>query len=281
MKLILSRKGFDSSSGGCPSPIFPDGSLYALPIPDKSSSIRYNDIVCPQAPLKDLLSHLTAKRVKGGDRAHLDPDLVVAAYPRLEGWRPVLGQTGAAQGHLAKQGVGVGDVFLFFGLFREVEKLNRRWRFVPGSRPRHVLWGWLQIGTVLKVDELPPGMDWLAYHPHLHGRQDRNNTLYVASEGMCLGGKALNLPGAGVFDRLEDKLRLTAKSAVNTSDWELPAWIYPAPGREPLSYHAKASRWRLEGDACFLSSVYRGQEFVLDASVYPEALGWLRSLFRS
>ena len=25
MRLILSRKGFDSSSGGCPSPIFPDG----------------------------------------------------------------------------------------------------------------------------------------------------------------------------------------------------------------------------------------------------------------
>ena len=33
MKLILSRKGFDSQSGGCPSPIFPNGTLYSLPIP--------------------------------------------------------------------------------------------------------------------------------------------------------------------------------------------------------------------------------------------------------
>jgi len=33
MKFILSRKGFDSKSGGYPSPIFPDGSLISLPIP--------------------------------------------------------------------------------------------------------------------------------------------------------------------------------------------------------------------------------------------------------
>ena len=32
-KLILSRKGFDSGSGGCPSPIFPDGTMFSLPIP--------------------------------------------------------------------------------------------------------------------------------------------------------------------------------------------------------------------------------------------------------
>ena len=37
MKLILSRKGFDSQSGGCPSPIFPNGTLYSLPIPHDHS----------------------------------------------------------------------------------------------------------------------------------------------------------------------------------------------------------------------------------------------------
>src|ERR1035441_4619606 len=31
MKLILSRKGFDSSAGGKPSPIFPDGTMISLP----------------------------------------------------------------------------------------------------------------------------------------------------------------------------------------------------------------------------------------------------------
>ena len=32
-RIILSRKGFDSSSGGVASPIFSDGSLCSLPIP--------------------------------------------------------------------------------------------------------------------------------------------------------------------------------------------------------------------------------------------------------
>ena len=44
MKLILSRKGFDSSSGGYPSPIFPDDTLCSLPIPDCYSKIKYSDI---------------------------------------------------------------------------------------------------------------------------------------------------------------------------------------------------------------------------------------------
>ena len=44
MKLILSRKGFDSSYGKVPSPIFPDDRMLSLPIPDKSSVIKYSDI---------------------------------------------------------------------------------------------------------------------------------------------------------------------------------------------------------------------------------------------
>ncbi len=35
VKLILSRKGFDSSSGGVPSPIFSDGRMLSLPIPEQ------------------------------------------------------------------------------------------------------------------------------------------------------------------------------------------------------------------------------------------------------
>ena len=33
MKLILSRKGFDSEFGGCPSPILSDDELISFPIP--------------------------------------------------------------------------------------------------------------------------------------------------------------------------------------------------------------------------------------------------------
>jgi len=44
MRIILSRKGFDSGSGGCPSPIFPDGSMFAMPIPYEPSPVRYEDL---------------------------------------------------------------------------------------------------------------------------------------------------------------------------------------------------------------------------------------------
>ena len=33
MKIILSRKGFDSANGGAASPLFDDGSAVSLPIP--------------------------------------------------------------------------------------------------------------------------------------------------------------------------------------------------------------------------------------------------------
>ena len=45
MRLILSRKGSDTSFGSVPSPIFPDGRMVSLPIPDKSSSVTCGDIL--------------------------------------------------------------------------------------------------------------------------------------------------------------------------------------------------------------------------------------------
>ncbi len=44
MKVILSRKGFDSQYGGKPSPILPDGRLISLPIPSQDDKLRYSDL---------------------------------------------------------------------------------------------------------------------------------------------------------------------------------------------------------------------------------------------
>ena len=43
MKVILSRKGFDSCYGGHPSPILPDGRMISLPIPSSEDLICYKD----------------------------------------------------------------------------------------------------------------------------------------------------------------------------------------------------------------------------------------------
>ncbi len=49
----------------------------------------------------------------------------------------------AAQAVLEREGVGPGDLFLFFGWFRRVEVCGGVFRFVKGAPDVHVLWGWL------------------------------------------------------------------------------------------------------------------------------------------
>ncbi|MCG8668033.1 MAG: hypothetical protein MI867_01345 [Pseudomonadales bacterium] len=276
MRLILSRKGFDSSAGGCPNPIFPDGRLFALPIPDDRSTIQYKEIAFEDIPVGRLVHQLTKARVKGHHGAHLDPDLLESAFERQPGWRPLLGQTGSAQGHLQKQQVQQGDVFLFFGLFRPVELFNRKWRFVPGAPSCHHLWGWLQIGEIKKVDsEDVQSSQWLKYHPHLQVSGDEYNTLYIADDKRRKSA-AMNF-SSGIFPTSDCKLTLTAADSSKPSYWQLPSWFYPQD-KPPLSYHHNLSRWDLKGGDCFLQSAARGQEFVLDLDFYPDALPWLKDL---
>ncbi|MEZ4682601.1 MAG: hypothetical protein R2932_51180 [Caldilineaceae bacterium] len=62
MKIILSRKGFDSSSGGVASPILPDGTLLSLPIPDATGPITYADLEWQGHAVGTLVESLTRKR---------------------------------------------------------------------------------------------------------------------------------------------------------------------------------------------------------------------------
>ena len=282
MRLILSRKGFDSSAGGCPNPVLPDGSLCVLPIPDQASRIRYRDVMFQQRRLDRLVRDLTGGRIRGSHGAHLDPDLIASAYPRADGWRPVLGQTGAAQGHLRNQGVRAGDLFLFFGVFRNAEIHQRRWRFVPGSRPFHAIWGWLHVAEVHAVDELPTSaLPWADYHPHRHGRPDFGNTLYVSSSSFQWSNGTEALPGSGVFPELQEALVLTDPDSRLPTRWRLPSAFFPGGDRPPLSYHSRPDRWLLAPPWCYLTAAARGQEFVLDLDAYPELTDWLTGLLRT
>ena len=108
------------------------------------------------------------------DRCHLDPDIDAAVLraPRPPGWRGSLGQVGAARSHLVNQGVGRDDVFVFWGLFRPVERAEGGWRFV--GKPEHRIFGWLQVAEALVVGEdwrsALRRYPWLEGHPHLNSR---------------------------------------------------------------------------------------------------------------
>ena len=75
MQIVLSRKGFDSGSGGKPSPLFPDKRMLSIPIPDSRSKIRYSDVTWQELHLGSLVEDLTNGDVLPSHRAHLDPDL--------------------------------------------------------------------------------------------------------------------------------------------------------------------------------------------------------------
>lgn len=279
MRIILSRKGFDSAAGGCPSPIFPDGRLFSLPIPDKKSPIVYSDIQFEGMNVGELVSQLTRDPKRIRHFAHLDPDLRSEAISRLPGWRPLMGQAGSAQGHLRNEGIQPGDIFIFFGSFRPVEQTRSEWRFKRDEKARHVIWGWLQIGEIRKVDDLPAdAMLWARYHPHFAYGPDKANTLYLATEHLNLNGEVSGIPGAGTFSGIDDRLLLTAPRAEKQSQWRLPSCFYPREGKSRLSFHPDVSQWVLDGELCSFNSAARGQEFVFDAGTDEGPVIWIKTL---
>src|SRR5688572_5013123 len=111
MKIILSRKGFDSVAGGVPSPIFPDGTMFSLPIPDYGYADgprrHYKDVDTPRGNLGTIVHDLTEYKIDPSSRVHLDPDLYEGSLqPRPEDWRPAFGQASAAEKYLQNQEVG-------------------------------------------------------------------------------------------------------------------------------------------------------------------------------
>src|SRR5258707_3970911 len=141
VKIILSRKGFDASVGKAASPIFPSGELCSLPIPEPGPgghAKRYEEIRIGSQSLGTIVNDLTEGKVKPDSLAHLDPDLNMASVPRLANWKPVFRQAGAAARHLLNHGVKEGDVFVFYGWFRQVEQVAGRYRYLKSAADMHV-----------------------------------------------------------------------------------------------------------------------------------------------
>jgi len=286
MKVILSRKGFDSQYGCVPSPILPDGRMISLPIPDQDAPTRYDAIHRDGLNLGTVVVSLGGKRGKPAkpiaptDLAHLDPDLDVAAVPRPPGWRPIFGQESAAFGHLRNQGVGPGDLLLFFGWFCPIQPASvGRWRYDRSQGPFHAIWGWMRVGAVHP-----------AHHRQRwqHGPPDIRTCTYRSVSGIpcswplmrwlsvAVGGR--RLPGAGLFSCKPQ--RILSETGKTPSNWRLPAWMHPAAGVATLSYNVNVERWTsIDEHSCHLMSAAKGQEFVLRSKDSDRQDAWLASLF--
>lgn len=300
-RLILSRKGFDSEYGGCPSPIFEDKTMFSLPIPQEGDKITYGELCHGDINIGDVVAGLTGNRrsresYDHNSCAHLDPHINIQTYPAIanspcaKDWRGLFGQANGDETHLSDAGVDIGDIFLFYGSFKHVERdRDGRWRYKRGQREEHVLWGWLQIGDIREQvgrdAQIAKELPYAAHHPHLQ-YPGHNNTLYIGSDRLDLGAGPIAL-GSGVFPEYDQRLVLT-REGKSKSHWQLPRWFYPdeGEGRAPLSRHDPktntTNRWDLSPDGrhTYLRSVALGQEFVLNLKGYPEAdvKRWVTSL---
>ena len=111
MRIVLSRKFFDSATGGKPSAILPDGRLVPFPIPVAGDPVSFGEVSMNSVPIGPVVNDLTRGQIGLSNNCHLDPDLVCRSVPREIGWRPAFGQIGGSQTHLDGHGVSVGDIF--------------------------------------------------------------------------------------------------------------------------------------------------------------------------
>lgn len=266
MKVILSRKGFDSQYGKQASPILPDGTLLSMPIPSNDEQ-TYSSIMWNGAPLYEIILSLKPKSmVSAQSHCHLDPDLREASIPRQTGWMPAFGQTGSSLTELRDYEVSTGDLFLFFGWFKETEYLNGRLQYKPKAPDLHVIYGYMQIGSIIEQKEDIPS--WLQYHPHANMKIYKDawskgqNAIFLPSPHLSF---APMLPGSGTF-KYHKRLVLT-KEGCSRSRWEFP----PSMNGIPISHNPHG--WKEH----YFQSAARGQEFIMEGT--PAVMEWINELF--
>ncbi len=247
MKVILSRKGFDSEYGGQPSPILPDRTLLSLPIPEIKDKQQFRTIHHNGKSYFEIIKELKPRtRIQQEDSCHLDPDLRKNLLERKPEWKGLFGQSGSAAGHLKNNNVGVGDIFLFFGWFREAEIRNGYYQYKEKAPDIHVIFGYLEIGA--KYEEALNLPDYAANHPHTYYFNQTNNTIYEATKTLSFNSK---LPGWGCLKYSKD-VQLS-KDGKLKSHWNLPEYFREVQ----ITYHPDAFK------EDYFQSAYKGQEFII------------------
>jgi hypothetical protein len=301
MKIILSRKGFDSAHGGIPSPVFPKGEMLSFPIPgtddkkdsdknesndetkDRKDTIKYRDLrfvgkEFDGISLNQILKDLGYNEQKYSQYCHLDPDLVEdRRKTKVDDWKAAFGQINQSAKYLSNQHVGEKDLFLFFGNFHHVEMRDGKFSYVrrtEGDKDDYrgstfqAIWGYMQVEKILTDPS-----DIMAYkwHPHACPKRndksgdDRNNTLYIPTKTLSF---CPDKPGWGVFDY--DERRVLTKKGCTKATWEYnKAYDLTEETKRKRRNSAKDKK-----NSIYYAGIW--QELVLESK---EAEEWAKGLF--
>ncbi len=225
MRVIISRKGFDSSNGKCASPIFPNGDMVSMPIPaEEDSGLRFEDIQYNGKTYDQIWKDLDEKAYSTyhSKFCHLDPDIRDGVRTeRIPGWKPAFGQIDAAQGYLRNQGIGAGDIFLFFGTFHFVDEKDGKISYCRGenldfykSSDLNVIYGYMQVKEIISdPDRIRKEYSW---HPHSRF-ESNSNVLYLPADRLRIGGEDLGIKGCGTLKY--DKKRVLTKEGYSKANW--------------------------------------------------------------
>ncbi|MDE6552887.1 MAG: hypothetical protein K2K98_08010 [Muribaculaceae bacterium] len=263
MKVSFSRKGFDSKNGGQPNAILPDGTLLPFPIPDSTGKDRYNSLVIDHRSFFDIISELRPRtQLKRDGGCHLDPDLIMEVKYRKEGWKPAFGQADQSLSELRNNDFGEGDLFLFFGWFRETEYVTGKLRYKRNAPDIQLIYGYMQVGSILSGDNDIP--DWLMEHPHVGRIKEgsRSDAIFLPTEHLDFLPVA---PGASML-KFSPELILTA-SGMTRSKWKLPDFFKEIKiGHSPKQPENKE----------YFQSATIGQEMIWECT--EEAIGWIKKI---
>jgi hypothetical protein len=257
--------------------------MFSIPIPENSKhkvSTRFEDLGQQgEYRLPKRLFTSPGNGISLSGQVHLDPDIRPSLRPSSAASECsntlLYGQDGSSQTHLENEGVGVGDLFLFFGLFRRATRRGDDAYFDRSARQAHVIWGWLQVGErhQIRRGHFPDPLKVAAHHPHLDYKDRDINCMYVGAPTLSF---CTRIAGGGIFERYDDALRLTSPNEHRCSHWALPSFFAKAG----MTYHSLHTWERCGGEICG-QAAGRGQEFVLrTAAVEQEAGAWLNSLFQ-
>ena len=221
MKIILSRKGFDSANGGIVSPIMEDGSLITLPIPSKDKD-KFEDLSYGEHSYSDILRDLKYKADPEYPSCHVDPDLSIdRRKKKIDGWCPVFGQVNSSALYLRNTvGIQPGDLFLFFGNYHKVKFEDGRFQYVRRSgdfysdNDLQVIWGYMQIGRIVTDPKEQKRYSWHPHSSESYVAKEGSNVMFVAREKLSFNDK---MSGAGLLKFRKDRV-LTAEGC-NKATW--------------------------------------------------------------
>jgi len=244
----------------------PDGTLLSMPIPSQNDTLSYCDLQYGKNTYSDILRQLATKhRFDQYDKCHLDPDIRNGVrINSVSGWRPAFGQIDKAQTYLSNNHLGKGDLFIFFGRFRQTRgSIDEGTLHFDKDMPIiHIIFGYMEIGGIIPYDKIT-GMNY-TWHPHGCGERlkDKSNTLYIPAETLSF---SKNYSGWGVFPFSKERV-LTLSNKTGT--WrEIPA-LMP----ENVVGNRKNSA---KGEGIYYAGQW--QEIVLNENSI--SVEWAKSLF--